>query len=44
MIVATSSVRSDFGLVLTVGCAWNLIPAEIRQSRRLDQTVRNNEL
>ena len=35
MIPATPSVRSDFGLVVTVGRAWNLVPAEIRQSQTL---------
>ena len=33
MIPASPSVRSDFGLAVTVGRAWNLVPAEIRQSR-----------
>ena len=35
MIPASSLVRSDFGLAVTVGRAWNLVPAEIRQSRTL---------
>ena len=35
MIPASPSVRSDFGLAVTVGRAWNLVPAEIRQSRTL---------
>ena len=35
MIPAGPSVRSDFGLAVTVGHAWNLVPAEIRQSRTL---------
>ena len=36
MIPASPSVRSDFGLAMTVRRAWNLVPAEIRQSRTLD--------
>ena len=35
MIPATPSVRSDLGLAVAVGRAWNLVPAEIRQSRIL---------
>ena len=35
MIPASPSVRSDFGLAVTVGRAWNLVPGEIRQSRTL---------
>ena len=35
MIPATPSVRSDFGLAVTVGRTWNLVPAEIRQLRTL---------
>ena len=35
MIPATPSVRSDFGLAVTVGRAWSLVPAEILQSRTL---------
>jgi len=33
MIQACPSVRSDFGLAVTLRRAWNLVPAEIRQSR-----------
>ena len=32
MIPASPSVGSDFGLAVTVGRAWNLVPAKIRQS------------
>ena len=35
MIPASPSVSSDFGLAVTVGRAWNLVPTEIRQSRTL---------
>ena len=35
MIPATPSVHSDFGLAVTVGRAWNMVPAEIRQSQTL---------
>ena len=35
MIPVSPSVRSDFGLAVTVGRALNLVPAEIRQSRKL---------
>ena len=40
MIPAIPSVRSDFGLAVTVGRAWNLVPAEIRQSRTLGSCKR----
>ena len=39
-IPASPSVRSDFGLAVTVGRAWNLVPAEIRQSRTLSSFKR----
>ena len=35
IIPASPSVRSDFSLAVTVGRAWNLVPAEIQQSRTL---------
>ena len=35
MIPASPSVRSDFGLAVTVGRAWNSVPAEIRPSQTL---------
>ena len=43
MISATPSVRSDFGLAMTVGHAWNLVPAEIRQSRTLGSFKRQKK-
>ena len=41
MIPAIPSVRSDFGLAVTVGRAWNLVLAEIRQSRTLGSFKRH---
>ena len=35
MIPESPSVRSDFGLAVTGGRAWNFVPAEIRQSPTL---------
>ena len=35
MIPASPSVCSDFGLAVTLGRAWNLVPAETRHSQTL---------
>ena len=43
MIPASPSVRSDLGLAVTVGRAWNLVPAEIRQSRTLGSCQETDE-
>ena len=40
MIPSSPSVRSDFGLAVTVGRAWNLVPTEIWQSRILGSLKR----
>ena len=40
---ATTSVCSDFGTAVTVGRAWNLVPAEIRQSRTLGSFKRQKK-